>query len=828
MEINAGEGGLAFHNAFAKDPRMATTDYVRWFSDIRLGDVALVGGKNASLGELYSTLSKQGVRVPNGFALTAEAYRDVLNAAKAWERLHLLLGNLDKRDVDVLAKRAAEAREIVYQATATGQLRAQIDRAYRQLEMEYGANVAVAVRSSATAEDLPSASFAGQHESFLNVSGPDELFEACRRCFASIFTDRAISYRIDKGFDHFKVALSVGVMKMLRADRAASGVIFTLDTESGFRDVVFVTGVYGLGENIVQGTVDPDEFYVHKPTFRAGRRTVLSRSLGRKQLRMIYAEGGGTENVPVPGAERERFCIMDAEVLKLAGDAIRIEDHYSKSAGHPMPLDIEWAKDGDDGQLYVIQARPETVVSQRTPTGFQTYALGASGTVLATGRAVGEKIAAGCVRVIADAHQLTDFKPGEVLVAESTTPDWEPVMKISAGIVTERGGRTCHAAIVARELGIPAVVGAVDAKKALKNGAMVTVSCAEGEIGRVYEGALPIKTAHVELSDVKRPRTEIMLNLGNPELAFRTAMLPNDGVGLARMEFIISEHIKVHPMALVSPEKIVSAQAREEIQRLVRNYPKPADYFIEKLSEGIGMIGAAFYPKPVIVRLSDFKTNEYARLLGGDGFEPREENPMLGFRGAARYAHPAYAAGFALECAALRRVREDMGLTNVRIMVPFCRRVEEAERVLVAMASNGLKRGENDLEIYVMCEIPNNVIQIDAFAKLFDGFSIGSNDLTQLTLGVDRDSEIVAFDFDERDPGMLEMLRLAVVGAKRNRRHVGICGEAPANYPEIARYLTQLGIDSISVNPSSILRTFQVVSDAENATPASSVPKAAE
>ena len=555
---------------------MATTDYVRWFSDIRLGDVALVGGKNASLGELYSTLSKQGVRVPNGFALTAEAYRDALTAAKAWERLHQLLDNLDKRNVDVLAKRATEAREIVYKATATGPLREQIDRAYRQLETEYRTSVAVAVRSSATAEDLPSASFAGQHESFLNVSGTDELFEACRRCFASIFTDRAISYRVDNGFDHFKVALSVGVMKMLRSDRAASGVIFTLDTESGFRDVVFVTGVYGLGENIVQGTVDPDEFYVHKPTFSAGHRAVLSRSLGRKQLRMIYADrGGGTKNVPVPEAERERFCIADAEVLKLAGDAIRIEDHYSKSAGHPMPMDIEWAKDGDDGQLYIIQARPETVVSQRTPTGFEIYALGASGTVLATGRAVGEKIAAGSVRVIADAHQLTDFKPGEVLVAESTTPDWEPVMKISAGIVTERGGRTCHAAIVARELGIPAVVGAADAKKALKTGGMVTVSCAEGEIGRVYEGALPIKIAHVELSEVKRPRTEIMLNLGNPELAFRTAMLPNDGVGLARMEFIISEHIKVHPMALVSPEKIVSAQARQDIEQLVRNYPKP-------------------------------------------------------------------------------------------------------------------------------------------------------------------------------------------------------------------------------------------------------------
>ncbi|MGE5165771.1 MAG: phosphoenolpyruvate synthase [Sphingobacteriales bacterium] len=809
---------------------MVTTDYVRWFSDIRLGDVALVGGKNASLGELYSTLSKQGVRVPNGFALTAEAYRDALTAAKAWERLHQLLDNLDKRNVDVLAKRATEAREIVYKATATGPLREQIDRAYRQLETEYRTSVAVAVRSSATAEDLPSASFAGQHESFLNVSGTDELFEACRRCFASIFTDRAISYRVDNGFDHFKVALSVGVMKMLRSDRAASGVTFTLDTESGFRDVVFVTGVYGLGENIVQGTVDPDEFYVHKPTFSAGHRAVLSRSLGRKQLRMIYADrGGGTQNVLVPEAERERFCIADAEVLKLAGDAIRIEDHYSKSAGHPMPMDIEWAKDGDDGQLYIIQARPETVVSQRTPTGFEIYALGASGTVLATGRAVGEKIAAGSVRVIADAHQLTDFNPGEVLVAESTTPDWEPVMKISAGIVTVHGGRTCHAAIVARELGIPAVVGAADAKKALKTGGMVTVSCAEGEIGRVYEGALPIKIAHVELSEVKRPRTEIMLNLGNPELAFRTAMLPNDGVGLARMEFIISEHIKVHPMALVSPEKITSVKARQEIERLVRNYPRPADYFIEKLSEGVGTIGAAFYPKPVIVRLSDFKTNEYARLLGGEGFEPREENPMLGFRGAARYAHPAYAAGFALECAALRRVREDMGLTNVRVMVPFCRRVEEAQRVLDAMAGHGLTRGDSGLEIYVMCEIPNNVIQIDAFAKLFDGFSIGSNDLTQLTLGVDRDSEIVAFDFDERDPGMLEMLRLAVVGAKRNGRHIGICGEAPANYPEIARYLAQLGIDSISVNPSSILRTLQVVSDAENASIEAGIPsKAAE
>jgi pyruvate,water dikinase len=796
---------------------MLAVDYIRWFSDIRVSDVALVGGKNASLGELYSTLSQQGVRVPNGFTLTAPAYRDALTAAKVWDRLHQLLDNLDKRDVSALANCAAAAREIVYQATATGPLREQIVRAYRQLESEYGANVAVAVRSSATAEDLPSASFAGQHESYLNVSGIDELFDACRRCFASIFTDRAISYRVDNGFDHFKVALSVGVMKMVRSDRAASGVMFTLDTESGFRDVVFVTGVYGLGENIVQGTVDPDEFYVHKPTFHAGYRAVLSRTLGRKQMRMVYADrGGGIKNIPVPEPERERFCIADAEVLELADDAIKIEDHYSKNAGHPMPMDIEWAKDGDDGRLYIIQARPETVVSQRKPTAFETYALAGSGAVLATGHAVGEKIAVGPVRVIGDVRQLASFKAGEVLVTESTTPDWEPVMKISAGIVTERGGRTCHAAIVARELGIPAVVGAMDAKRSLKTGAPVTVSCAEGAVGHVYEGTLPIKVTHVELSKVKRPRTQIMLNLGNPDLAFRSAMLPNDGVGLARMEFIISEHIKIHPMALVSPERVVSARARQEIQGLVRNYPKPTDYFIEKLSEGVGMIGAAFYPKPVIVRLSDFKTNEYAQLLGGEGFEPKEENPMLGFRGAARYAHPAYAAGFALECEALRRVRETMGLTNVRIMVPFCRRVEEAQRVLDAMASHGLKRGENGLEIYVMCEIPNNVIQIDAFAKLFDGFSIGSNDLTQLTLGVDRDSEIVAFDFDERDPGMLEMLRLAVVGAKRNGRHIGICGEAPANYPEIARYLAQLGIDSISVNPSSILRTMQAVSDAES------------
>ena len=796
---------------------MPHSPYVRWFGNIRLDDVALVGGKTASLGELYSTLSAQDIIVPNGFAITARAYYDALTAADAWGSLHGLLDGLEKTDVDRLKTCAAKARKIVYEATGRPDLRNEAITAYRLLEKQYGDGVAVAVRSSATAEDLPNASFAGQHESFLNVRGEDDLFEACRRCFASIFTDRAISYRIDNRFDHFKVGLSVGVMKMVRADSAASGVTFTIDTESGFRDVVFVTGVYGLGENIVQGTVDPDEFYIHKPTFRAGHRAVLSRSLGGKQMRMVYAGNGGTRNIRVPKSDRARFCLTDLEVLKLAGDAIKIEEHYSAKAGHSMPMDIEWAKDGDDGQLYIIQARPETVASQRAPTAIETFALASTGAVLMEGKAVGEKIATGPVRVIASARQLADFKQGEVLVAESTTPDWEPVMKIAAAIVTERGGRTCHAAIVARELGVPAIVGAQGARSVLKNRRKVTVSCAEGEVGHVYDGVLEVRTTRLALSDLKRPKTAIMLNLGNPELAFKTAMLPNDGVGLARMEFIISEHIKVHPMALVEPDRIASKAARTEISQLVSSYASAADYFIEKLSEGIGTIAAAFYPKPVIVRLSDFKTNEYARLLGGEAFEPKEENPMLGFRGAARYAHPAYAAGFALECAALRRVRNDMGLINVRVMVPFCRRVEEGRRVIEAMASHGLKRGENELEIYVMCEIPNNVIQIDSFAELFDGFSIGSNDLTQLTLGVDRDSQIVAFDFDERDPGMLEMLRLAVAGAKRNGRHVGICGEAPANFPEIARYLAELEIDSISVNPSSILRTMQVVREAEDA-----------
>jgi pyruvate,water dikinase len=798
---------------------MHTPTYIRWFEELGVKDVPLVGGKTASLGELYGELSAAGVKVPNGFAVTAQAYREALAEAGAWDRLHALLDGLGKTDVALLSARAEAARRIVYEATDHPGLKAQILEAYARLKAEYGDDLAVAVRSSATAEDLPTASFAGQHESFLNVVGETALIEACRRCFASIFTERAIGYRLDNGFDHFKVFLSVAVMKMVRSDIGSSGVIFTLDTESGFRDVVFVTGGYGLGENIVQGAIDPDEFYVHKPTFRQGFRAVLQRSLGDKQKTMVCGSGRlgatATRNRPTPFALRDRFCLADEEVLALAGYAIAIEDHYSKAAGRPTPMDIEWAKDGADGTLYIVQARPETVASRRPLTRMQSYVLTGKGETLVTGRAVGERIATGVARVVASPKDLDAFQPGEILVADTTTPDWQPVMKTAAAIVTNRGGRTCHAAIVARELGVPAVVGTGDATSVLKTGMTLTVSCAEGEAGRVYEGAVPFTTRAIDLETVPRPSTEVMLNLGDPDQAFGVALLPSAGVGLARMEFIIQEHIGVHPMALAHPDRVTSATDRRRIARLTRRYAKPADFFIERLSEGVGTIAAAFYPRPVIVRLSDFKTNEYAGLLGGRSFEPVEDNPMIGFRGAARYAHPGYADGFALECAALKRVREQMGLTNLKIMVPFCRRETEARTVIAALAGHGLKRGEGGLEVFVMCEIPNNVIRIDAFAALFDGFSIGSNDLTQLTLGVDRDSEVVAFDFDERDPGMLEMLRLAVTGARRNRRHVGICGEAPANYPEIAAALVGWGIDSISVNPSSLIGALGVVAEAE-------------
>ena len=787
---------------------MTTSRYVRFFEDFGIDDVPLVGGKNASLGEMFQKLSGQGVRVPHGFAITAAAYRYMLDEAGAWDRLHTELDDLDPTDVASLARKAKRTRELVYGAGLPDDLAAEILGAYRALQQEYGEEVSLAVRSSATAEDLPTASFAGQQDSYLNIKGEESLLDTCRRCFASLFTDRAIHYRIDQGFDHFKVSLSIGVMKMVRSDIASSGVMFSIDTESGFRDAVFVTGAYGLGENVVQGAVDPDEFYVHKPTYLAGHRAVLRRLVGDKAVKMILVDGetkNTTRNIPTPKADRARFCLTDDEVLELAGYACAIEAHYGR------PMDMEWAKDGVDGKLYIVQARPETVASQHSVTALESYVLEGRGKVLAEGRSVGERIASGAVRRIEHLTHLAEFKPGEVLVADTTTPDWEPVMKTAAAIVTNRGGRTCHASIIARELGIPAVVGTGDATTSVPDGELVTVSCAEGDSGRVYEGAVGFHVDRTEVADVARPRTQLMINLGNPDLAFKTSFLPNDGVGLARMEFIISEYIRVHPLALLHPEKVDDPEARRTIDRLTQGYPDGSAFFVERLSEGIGTIAAAFWPKPVVVRMSDFKTNEYASLLGGAGFEPSESNPMIGFRGASRYAHPAYAEGFALECRAMRRVRDEMGLTNVILMLPFVRRVAEADLVLRTMADLGLRRGEHGLKVYAMCEIPNNVMLIDEFAKRFDGFSIGSNDLTQLTLGVDRDSEIVAFDYDERDEGVKEMIRLAVEGCRRNGIHSGLCGQAPSDYPDMAEFLVRLGIDSMSLNPDTVVKTTRQV-----------------
>ncbi len=792
--------------------------YVRFFESLGVDDVPLVGGKNASLGEMYRELAPKGVPVPNGFATTADAYRLMLERAGAVDALHAALDGIRADDMADLARRGKQAREIVYGAGLPPEVADEIVDAYRRLRDEYGEHLSLAVRSSATAEDLPTASFAGQQDTFLNVHGEQSLLDACRRCFASLFTDRAIHYRIDQGFDHFKLALSIGVMKMVRSDLASAGVMFTLDTESGFRDVVFVTGAWGLGENVVQGAIDPDEFYVHKPTLRTGHRVVLRRALGDKHMKMVYAEGRtreATRNVPTPDVDRTRFCLSDADVVTLADYAVHIEEHYSRKAGGNRPMDIEWAKDGIDGRLYIVQARPETVASQTRGTVLERFRLTGTGTLIAKGRSVGAKIATGQARVITDAAHIGKFRPGEVLVADTTTPDWEPVMKAAAAIVTNRGGRTCHAAIVARELGIPAVIGAGDATVRIDDGAQVTVSCAEGDDGRVYAGSVAFEVDRTDLAALPRPSTHVMINLGNPDLAFKTSFLPNDGIGLARMEFIINESIKVHPMALLHPEKVQDVAERTQIEALIHSYPDGGAYFVERLSEGVGTIAAAFWPKPVVVRMSDFKSNEYASLIGGRDFEPNEANPMIGFRGASRYAHPAYAEGFALECAAMCRVRGDMGLTNVILMIPFVRRLAEADGVLAKMAECGLERGKNGLKVYAMCEIPNNVILLDEFARRFDGFSIGSNDLTQLTLGVDRDSEIVAFDYDERDDGVKAMIRMAVEGCARNGIHSGLCGQAPSDYPEMAAFLVELGIDSISLNPDSVLSTIQTVLEVE-------------
>ena len=782
---------------------------IRFFREIGIEDVPLVGGKNASLGEMFQELTPKGIAVPNGFAITAEAYRHALDAAGAWPALKETLAGLDVSDVDDLARRAARAREIVYAAALPADLDAQIRAALARLTAEYGSELSVAIRSSATAEDLPSASFAGQHDSYLNVRGEANVLDAVRHCFASLFTDRAIRYRVDNGFDHFKVFNSVGVMKMVRSDLASSGVIFTIDTETGFEDVVFITGALGLGENVVQGAVDPDEFYVFKPTYRAGKKAVLKRTLGGKKIKMIFSDGGRvtTRNVPTDRKEQEKFCLTDAEVIELAGQAIAIEEHYSAKAGVHRPMDVEWAKDGVDGRLYIVQARPETVASRRDRNFIEEYRIKKHGPVRIEGRAVGTKIAFGKARVIEHLSELSQFLPGEILVADTTSPDWGTVMKIAAGIVTNRGGRTCHAAIVAREIGIPAIVGTDAATRAIRTGEMISVCCAEGDVGKVYEGEIEFSIEKTDLSNLPRPATHVMMNVGNPERAFSALRAAQRRRG-PRPHGV--HHHRLHQGASdgahSSRKDRGRARARRDRAADANIMRAPATSSSQRLSEGVATIAAAFYPKPVIVRMSDFKTNEYATLLGGRAFEPVEANPMIGFRGASRYAHPAYAEGFALECAAMKRVRDEMGFVNVKLMIPFCRRVEEAERVIALMRDLGLERGKDGLEIYVMCEIPNNVMLIDEFAKHFDGFSIGSNDLTQLTLGVDRDSEIVAFDFDERDEGVKAMIRLAVEGARRNGRHCGICGQAPSDYPEIAEFLVRLGIDSISLNPDTVLR----------------------
>jgi pyruvate,water dikinase len=795
----------------------APAPFIKWFADITIDDIPLVGGKNASLGEMVRELAGQGVRVPDGFAITAEAYRHFIHEAGLDDLIRRTLSDLDTRDMENLSQRGHAVREAVRGAALPADLKDQIAAAYRQLQGAGGAPLDVAVRSSATAEDLPDASFAGQQETYLNVQGIAALLETCQRCFASLFTDRAISYRVDKGFDHFKVALSIGVQRMVRSDLACSGVMFTIDTESGFRDAVLISAAYGLGENVVQGAVTPDEYTVFKTTLKTGHRPILRRAAGTKEFKLVYDQGGGkmVRNVPVAAEDRVRLALNDDEVLQLARWGCLIEDHYSAKRGRPVPMDLEWAKDGRTGELFIVQARPETVQSRRNADVLETSQLARRSAVLARGRGVGEKIATGRVRVIQSAACIGEFQEGEVLVTDKTDPDWQPIMKKAAAIVTNRGGRTCHAAIVSRELGVPAIVGTENGTEALKDGQMVTVSCAEGDTGFVYDGALPFEVTRVTLSELGRPRTRVMMNLANPDEAFRLSFIPGDGVGLARMEFIITTSIKIHPLALVEFDRLADPAAKAEIERLTAGHPDKPQFFVDQLAQGVSMLAAAFHPKDVILRLSDFKTNEYANLIGGRAYEPAEENPMLGFRGASRYYHPRYQPGFALECRAVKKVRDEMGLTNLKVMIPFCRTVEEGRRVQEEMAKNGLRRGENGLEIYVMCEIPSNVILAAEFAEIFDGFSIGSNDLTQLILGVDRDSEIVAPIFDERNPAVKQMIAQVIATCRARGRKIGICGQAPSDYPEFAQFLVEQGIDSISLNPDTVLKTTLAILETE-------------
>ncbi|MBI2655200.1 phosphoenolpyruvate synthase [Candidatus Woesearchaeota archaeon] len=791
--------------------------FILWFDELGIEDVPLVGGKNASLGEMYRNLAGKGVKIPNGFAVTAYAYNYLLEKAKIKDEIKQILRGLNTSNMKNLSDRGRKVRETILKAEFPKELREEIINSYTKLCRQYGKNTDVAVRSSATAEDLPDASFAGQQETYLNIRGSHELIEACKKCFASLFTNRAISYRVDKHFDHFKVALSIGVQKMVRSDKACSGVMFSIDTETGFKDAVLINGAYGLGENVVLGAVNPDQFYVFKPALKKGFRPIISKKLGSKKIKMIYRKHGEktTANIEVQHAERLKFVLKDDEILKLAKWACIIEDYYSAKAKKFKPMDMEWAKDGETNDLFIVQARPETVQSRKNFSILEEYYLKEKGQVIVTGLSVGMKIGAGKAHVIKSASEIGNFRAGEILITEKTDPDWEPIMKIASAIVTNKGGRTAHAAIIARELGIPAIVGTEKGTEAVKTGTDVTVSCAEGEVGKVYRGKLKFEIRKVDLKKLRKPRTLIMMNVGNPDSAFEFSFIPNEGVGLAREEFIISSYIKVHPSALLHYDKLKDKKAKKIIDELAYAYKSRVDFFIEKLAQGVAMIGAAFYPKPVIVRMSDFKSNEYANLIGGREFEPKEENPMIGWRGASRYYTGNYREAFGLECRAMKKARDEMGLDNVKLMVPFCRTVDEGKAVVAEMKKYGLVQGKNGLEIYVMCEIPSNVVLADDFAKIFDGFSIGSNDLTQLTLGLDRDSELVSRLYDERNPAVKRMIWEVIHKCKRNKTKIGICGQGPSDHEDFALFLVKCGIDSISLNPDTVIKTTIAIAELE-------------
>lgn len=791
--------------------------FVKWFDELSIDDVPLVGGKNASLGEMIRNLGEKGVEVPSGFAVTAYAYKYTMEKAGVDKKIEEVLADLDTSDVKNLKGRGEKVRNLIENTPLPSDLEEEIRKAYRKMEERYDKNVDVAVRSSATAEDLPDASFAGQQETYLNVTGEEELLEMVKKCFASLFTNRAISYREDKGFDHFSVYLSVGVQKMVRSDLASSGVMFSIDTESGFEDAVYITGAYGLGENVVQGTVNPDQFYVFKPTLKKGFRPIVEKKVGSKEKRMVYGEKGTIQKEVSP-EEQRNFVIDDDEVLKLAEWACIIEEHYDK------PMDIEWAKDGKTGDLFIVQARPETVHATKDMGATETYVLEEKGNLLVEGEAVGNKIGQGKVNVIQKAENIDQFKEGQVLVTDMTDPDWEPIMKIAGAIITNSGGRTCHAAIISRELGIPCVIGTGNGTEVLKSDQEVTVDCSEG-VGRIYEGLLDFRVDKISLDEITDTKTNIMMNAAIPEKAFAMAQIPNDGVGLAREEFVINSYIGIHPLALLNYDSLKKkakddekiAEVIEKIDNQSYGYENKADFFVDHLARGIGKLAAAFYPEDVIVRLSDFKSNEYANLIGGYLYEPKEHNPMIGWRGASRYYDDNFKPAFALECKAIKKVRDEMGLTNVKVMVPFCRTPEEGKKVINVMEEFGLKQGENNLEVYVMCEIPSNVVVADQFADVFDGFSIGSNDLTQLTLGLDRDSDLVAHIFDERNEAVKRLVKQVIETAHSHnpRRKIGICGQAPSDFPEFAEFLVECGIDSMSLNPDTVVKTRELVAEKE-------------